>query len=47
VTVEQDGIGCEKFQHFDEAVGAEPVVAADARALFEVDVGREAVGGEK
>src|SRR5690242_13372863 len=46
MAVEQFGMGCEEFEHLREAAGGEMVVAADARALFEMDAVSEAVGSE-
>src|SRR4029077_18217125 len=43
---EQVGVGLEQRQHFGEAAGGEVVVAADARALLEMDGRGEAVRGE-
>src|SRR6516225_11769471 len=46
MTLQQVGVGREELEHFGEAVGGEVVVAADARALFEMDGRGEAVRGE-
>src|SRR5271168_99703 len=43
MAVEQVGVGREELEHFGEAAGGEAVVAADARALLEIDGGGEAV----
>src|SRR5262249_4378878 len=43
---EQVGVGLEELEHFGKAVGGEVVVAADARALLEMDGRGEAVRGE-
>ena len=37
MAVEQVGVGREELEHFGEAAGGEAVVAADARALLEMD----------
>jgi hypothetical protein len=46
VAVEQAGVGRKEPQHFGEAAGGETVVAADARALLEMDCCGEAMRGE-
>jgi Benzoate membrane transport protein len=46
VAVEQAGVGRKEPQHFGEAAGGEAVVAADARALLEMDGCGEAMRGE-
>jgi hypothetical protein len=46
VTVQQVGVGRKELEHFGEAAGGEAVVAADARALLEMDGRGEAVRGE-
>src|SRR5919198_5540753 len=43
---EQAGMGLEQLEHFGEAAGGEAVVAADARALLEMDGRGEVVRGE-
>ena len=43
VTVEQVGVGRKELEHFGEAAGSEAVVAADARALLEMDGRGEAM----
>src|SRR5215213_1253378 len=46
MAAEQVGVGREELQHFGEPARGEVVVAADARALLEMDGGGEAVRGE-
>src|SRR5437660_7857923 len=46
MAVEQIGVGREELEHLGEAAGGEAVVAADARALLEMDGRGEAVRGE-
>src|SRR3981189_3292504 len=46
MAAEQVGVGREELEHFGEAAGGEVVVAADARALLEMDGRGEAVPGE-
>src|SRR5580658_1181541 len=46
MAVEQVGVGREQVEHFGKAAGGEAVVAADARALLEMDGRCEAVRGE-
>jgi len=46
VAVEQVGVGRKELEHFGEAAGSEAVVAADARALLEMDGRGEAMRGE-
>src|ERR1700731_1266429 len=46
VAVEQAGVGRKEPQHFGEAAGGEAVVAADARALLEMNGCGEAMPGE-
>src|SRR3979409_807055 len=46
MAAEQVGVGREELEHFGEAAGGEVVVAADARALLEMDGRGEALGGE-
>ena len=46
MAVEQAGVGREELEHLGEAAGGEAVVAADARALLEMDGRGEAVRGE-
>jgi hypothetical protein len=46
VAVEQRSVGRKEFEHFGEAAGGEAIVAANARALLEIDGGGEAVRGE-
>src|SRR5258707_6374484 len=46
MAAEQVGVGREELEHFGEAAGREVVVAADARALLEMDGRGEAVRGE-
>src|SRR5215472_2372359 len=46
VTVEQVGVGRKELEYFGEAAGGEAVVAADARALLEMDGCGEAMRGE-
>jgi hypothetical protein len=47
MAAEQVGVRREELQHFGEAASGKVVVAADARALLEMDVGGEAVRGEQ
>src|SRR5512132_1022294 len=46
MAAEQAGVGLEELEHFGESAGAEVIVAADARALLEMDGRGEAVRGE-
>src|SRR6187200_2220018 len=46
MAAEQVGVRREELEHFGEAAGGEVVVAADARALLEMDGRGEAVRGE-
>jgi hypothetical protein len=46
VAVQQVGVGCKEFEHFGEAARGEAVVAADARALLEMDGSGETLGSE-
>src|SRR5215213_10189191 len=46
MAAEQVGVGREELEHFGEPARGEMVVAADARALLEVDGRGEAVRGE-
>src|SRR5262245_46176376 len=46
MAAEQVSVGLEELEHFGEAAGGEVVVAADARALLEMDGRGEAVRGE-
>src|SRR6516165_10024115 len=44
--MEQAGGGRKELEHFGEAAGGEAVVAADARALLEMDGRGEPMGGD-
>src|SRR6476660_3431631 len=46
MAAEQVSVGREELEHFGEAAGGKVVVAADARALLEMDSRGEAVRGE-
>src|SRR5215813_10409804 len=46
MAAEQVGVRLEELEHFGEAAGGEVVIAADARALLEMDGRGEAVRGE-
>src|SRR5258707_2397350 len=46
MAAEQVSVGREELEHFDKAAGGKVVVAADARALLEMDGRGEGVGGE-
>src|SRR4029079_1502786 len=46
MAAEQVGVGREELEHFGEGAGGKVVVAADARALLEMDGRGETVRGE-